>query len=271
MKASSAFFLAIAVVLVVSAAFFCARKPFVAGGSPPARTNAPEESELQKTEASLKRIEGIRFAGGLSPERLLPLRAEAQSGASAGPGDDLRVFPSFPQDRPADANHLAGRGSAGSAESPAAGSGYRNPIEGRAAGSADRRSAASLPSRPPGGGGVPAGQGFAGSAGLAKSPAAVSGHGDSTEGSTESPPAVAEEKINAVSLTYVSPGFRRAVVDSELVREGGRLPDGAVVASIRKGSVVLTRDRKRYEVPVPGLLSGHSGQNSAAARDGGGP
>jgi hypothetical protein len=283
MKASSALFIAIAVAIVLSVALFCTQKPLVAGVSPPAPTAAPGESELQKTEASLKRIEGIRFASSLSPERLLPQRAEtAQSGVSTNLSDDIHVFPSFPQDRPAGANRLAGRENANPAESAAAGSGYGNSIAGPVAGSAYQRPAASAPGRA--GGGVPAasargraglsapaGQRGAGSAGLAGSvESAVAG--SSYEDLAESPEAaVAEEKINAVSLTYVSPGFRRAVVDSELVSEGKRLPDGAVVSSIRKGSVVLTRDRKRYEVPVPGLLPKPPEQDSALARDGGQP
>jgi hypothetical protein len=250
MKASSALFIAIAVVIVLSLVFFCTRKPFVAGVSPPASTVAPGESDLQKTEASLKRIEEIRFAGGLSPERLLPLRIEtAPSGVSTKLSDDAQVFPSLAPGR------LAG---ASPAESAATRSGYENSIEGRAAGSAYQEPAASARGRA--GISIPAGQGLAGLTGVAKSAAAGSGDEDSAENPEA---AVAEEKINAVSLTYVSPGFRRAVVDSELVSEGKRLPDGAVVSSLRKGSVILTRDRKQYEVPVPGLLSQPPEQGSA--------
>jgi hypothetical protein len=277
MKASSALFIAIAVAIVSSVALFCTRKPLVTRVSPLAPAVVPGESELQKTEASLKRIEGIRFASSLSLDRLLPQRAEtAQSGVSTNLSDDARVFPSLAPGR-----DLAGRGLASPAASAAGGSGYGNSIESRIAGSAYRvpaeSSAArngygnSIESRVAGSAGrvpaasargragrsVPAEQRFAGSTAGA---AAGNGHEDSVE-SPEA--AVEEERINAVSLTYVSPGFRRAVVDSELVSEGKRLPDGAVVSSIRKGSVVLTRDRKRYEVPVPGLLPKPPEQGSA--------
>jgi hypothetical protein len=253
MKASSALFIAIAVAIVLSLALFCTRKPLVAGVSPPAQAAAPGESELQKTEASLKRIEEIRFAGNLSPERLLPLRVEtAPNGVSTQLSDDARVFPSLAPGR-----DLAGRELASPAESTVARSGYENSIAGQAAGSADRGPVASARGRA--GRSVPAERGV----GLADSVASpVAGSGD--EDLAESPEAaVTEEKINAVSLTYVSPGFRRAVVDSELVSEGKRLPDGAVVSQIRKGSVILTRDRKQYEVPVPGLLSQPPEQGSA--------
>jgi hypothetical protein len=84
-----------------------------------------------------------------------------------------------------------------------------------------------------------------------------SGYVNSIEGGPAAGNAsAAAEKINVASMTYISRGFRRAVVDGELVREGNRLPDGARVTSIRKGGVVLLRDEKRYGVRVPKALSG---------------
>lgn len=192
MKASSALFIVIVAAVVSSLAFFWTRKSVVARVPPPPQASAPGGTELQKTEASLKRIDEIRFADGLTPERLIPQIGETARGETAAQRlDDARVFPSFTQNR-----RVAGVGAGAAGRS-----GYENSIDGN-------------PAVPP----------------------------------------VEEKKPNVVSLTYVSPGFRRAVVDNELVREGKLLPDGVVVTRIRKGSVVLTRDWRSVEAPVPGLL-----------------
>ncbi|MDR1274925.1 MAG: hypothetical protein LBL72_00810 [Candidatus Accumulibacter sp.] len=217
MKASSALFIVIVAAVVSSLAFFWTRKPVVARVLPPPQASAPGGTELQKTEASLKKIDEIRFADGLTPERLLPQRAEAGQGqgdAAAERLDDARVFPSLTQNQ-------------------------------RIAGTTQNR-------------GSGAGMGSAGSA-------ARSGYENSIDGKPAAPSAE-DKKTNVVSLTYVSPGFRRAVVDSELVREGKLLPDGAVVSRIRKGSVVLTRDWRSVEAPVPGLLPRNPEPVAASAR-----
>ena len=80
-----------------------------------------------------------------------------------------------------------------------------------------------------------------------------SGYSNSIEGEGALP--VASEKSNVVSLTYVSRGFKRAVVDSELVAEGKTLRDGSYVSKIQKNSVSLTRDQTLYEVPIPGPMA----------------
>jgi hypothetical protein len=78
--------------------------------------------------------------------------------------------------------------------------------------------------------------------------------------------AAADQRVHAVSLTYVSRDFRRAVVDGELVREGHRLPDGAYIARITRDSVILMRDGERFGVPVPRALSEHSASATEAGR-----
>jgi hypothetical protein len=209
---TSAFLFTASVALALSAFAFLYTQKSIVGRSfiSPPQTFAPDDPELQKTQASLRRLENIRLAGESTPlDRLLPSRGAGISAVgnraslvgSVGPagsatafwsGSGTMLFPVHAQDEP------GARGETGYVNS-----GYTNSIEG--------------------------------------GPAAGN------------PPVT--EKVNTASMTYISRGFRRAVVDGELVREGNRLPDGARVSSIRKDAVFLIRDEKRYGVRIPKPLS----------------
>jgi hypothetical protein len=258
MKTGSFLFTAIAAVLVCAAAFLGSGKSFVARSPAPRAQAMPQEnSELQKTEASLERLKKIRFAGVFTPEtpdRLLPSR-EADNEPTERFAADARqesgsaLFPVLVQDA------SGGAGGAGNV--------YANSVKDRPAARNAARSAQANPAR-----GVPAPWNTVGSgyenpinSALAAWNAAGNGYANPINSVPASVPAVenaAAEIVNAVSLTYVSPGFRRAVVDGKLVREGSHLPDGAYVARITKDAVYLTRDGKRAAVSVPRALSGYS-------------
>ncbi|MDR2451479.1 MAG: hypothetical protein LBE85_06850 [Candidatus Accumulibacter sp.] len=226
MKASTFLFAAIVAVLGAALVFSWPGKSFVARAPSSRPQTFPKlDPELQKTEASLKRLENIRLTGVSLPEaldRLLPLREAGNP----------------PVGRLADAREENGGALFPVLAPGASGGAYaNNSIEGGPL----ARSAQTNPAR-----GAPA-------AGSATGGAYAN---NSIESGPSAQDAVAEN-VNVVSLTYVSPGFRRAVVDGQLVREGSRLRDGTHVSSIRKNSVVLTRDGKRVGVPVPRSFSAH--------------
>jgi hypothetical protein len=297
MKTGTFLFAAIVALLGAALVFLGTGKSFVARPPSPQTQALPKENpELQKTEASLARLKKIRFAGVFLPEapdRLLPSReagnapaaeawnengalfpvpAQSASGGGSAPANSARGWPGVgnaagnayansARGRPALGN-AAGNAYANSAGSRpatgnAAGNAYANsarsrPAPGNAAGNAYANSARGWP-----GAGNAAGNAYANSAG--SGPAVVNPAGNADANSTAgAESAAAVETVNAVSLTYVSRGFRRAVVDGELVREGHRLPDGARVDQIARDSVVLMRDGKRIGVSVPKALFGHS-------------
>jgi hypothetical protein len=57
-----------------------------------------------------------------------------------------------------------------------------------------------------------------------------------------------------LSFIFLSPYFRRAVIDGHLAREGDLLPGGARLVAIRDGSVVIRRGGKRQRIDIPAVF-----------------
>lgn len=65
------------------------------------------------------------------------------------------------------------------------------------------------------------------------------------------PPQVDPVLFSAVSMIYIAPDLKQAIIDGALVHEKDRLANGSRVVSIRENSVIVRKDRKRHTLKAP--------------------